>query len=382
MSEENNKTDKLKDESNEQKNASSGIEKDILVERVREIELAKIKIANSSQRNQDKNNTSKILKEHPELSIEMSETEARRNMSGRSRRSFLIGGATAMIGIFGWRYLSDERKEAIYRRAFEFNEKVSQTFYSPKQLATEFPREQARDLRINGGEGMSQGFDPIKWRLQVVGLSNPQTFPQYTDSISYETPSNNENEMKKTEERHKTRDAKEDPNVKEVSPATADSSTASQMQIPGLLLTIDDIKSLPRTEMTTELKCIEGWSVIVNWTGVRFSDFLQRYMPKTSNGSESDFSRPNEFMRYVSMITPDGGYYVGMDMPSMLHPQTLLAYEMNGAPLTMEYGAPLRLVTATKYGIKQIKRIGRITFTDERPADFWAERGYDWYAGH
>ena len=50
--------------------------------------------------------------------------------------------------------------------------------------------------------------------------------------------------------------------------------------------------------------------------------------------------------------------------------------------LTMEHGAPLRLVTPTKYGIKQIKRIGRIGFTSERPADYRAERGYDWYSGH
>jgi DMSO/TMAO reductase YedYZ molybdopterin-dependent catalytic subunit len=85
---------------------------------------------------------------------------------------------------------------------------------------------------------------------------------------------------------------------------------------------------------------------------------------------------------YVSLATPDESYYVGWDMPSILHPQTLLAYEMNGAPLTMQHGAPLRLATATKYGIKQIKRIGRIEFTNVRPPDFWAERGYDWYAGH
>ena len=74
---------------------------------------------------------------------------------------------------------------------------------------------------------------------------------------------------------------------------------------------------------------------------------------------------------------PDDGYYVGMNLPSILHPQTLLAYEMNGAPLTLQHGAPLRLVTTTKYGIKQTKRI-----TDERPADYWGERGYDWYSGH
>jgi DMSO/TMAO reductase YedYZ molybdopterin-dependent catalytic subunit len=69
-------------------------------------------------------------------------------------------------------------------------------------------------------------------------------------------------------------------------------------------------------------------------------------------------------------------------MPSILHPQTLLAYEMNGAPLRPEHGAPLRLASPTKYGIKQIKRIGRIEFTQDRPRDYWAESGYDWYSGH
>jgi DMSO/TMAO reductase YedYZ molybdopterin-dependent catalytic subunit len=54
---------------------------------------------------------------------------------------------------------------------------------------------------------------------------------------------------------------------------------------------------------------------------------------------------------------------------------------MNGAPLAIENGAPLRLRIPTKYGIKNIKRIGTIAYTDQRPADYWAEQGYDWYAG-
>ncbi len=81
------------------------------------------------------------------------------------------------------------------------------------------------------------------------------------------------------------------------------------------------------------------------------------------------------------MKTPDEKYYVGWDIEAIMHPQTLLAYEMNGAPLTNEHGAPLRLASPTKYGIKQIKRIGSIEFTNERPRDYWAENGYDWYAG-
>jgi DMSO/TMAO reductase YedYZ molybdopterin-dependent catalytic subunit len=138
---------------------------------------------------------------------------------------------------------------------------------------------------------------------------------------------------------------------------------------------MDDIKALPRTEMITEFKCIEGWSTIVHWAGVRFSDFAMQYAGKV---------RQEDLPPYVSLTTPDKKYYVGWDIQAILHPQTLLAYEMNGEPLRPEHGAPLRIASPTKYGIKQIKRIGRIEFTDERPADFWADPqyGYDWYAGH
>lgn len=64
-----------------------------------------------------------------------------------------------------------------------------------------------------------------------------------------------------------------------------------------------------------------------------------------------------------------------------MHPQTLLAYEHNGKALTGEHGAPLRLVIPVKYGIKNIKRIGSIQYTNEKPGDYWAEEGYDWFAG-
>ncbi len=105
--------------------------------------------------------------------------------------------------------------------------------------------------------------------------------------------------------------------------------------------------------------------------------------PATRSGRPSDPRRePEDLVGYVSLETEDGGYYVGLDMESALHPQTLLCYEMNGKPLTAPHGAPLRLAIPVKYGIKNIKRIGTIRFTDRRPPDYWAERGYDWYAGH
>src|SRR5213079_3390107 len=130
------------------------------------------------------------------------------------------------------------------------------------------------------------------------------------------------------------------------------------------------------------LKCIEGWSTIVHWAGVSLVDFMRKYPPATRSGKKFDPARLDDPPEYVSMETPDGGYYVGLDMASALHPQTLLCYEMNGKPLTPEHGAPLRLAIPVKYGIKSLKRIGAIKYTDQRPPDYWAERGYDWFAGH
>jgi DMSO/TMAO reductase YedYZ molybdopterin-dependent catalytic subunit len=135
--------------------------------------------------------------------------------------------------------------------------------------------------------------------------------------------------------------------------------------------------------MTTELKCIEGWSIIVQWAGARLADFIAKYPPATRSGEPLDIkNKPQDLPGYIGMSTPDGGYYVGLDMESALHPQTLLCYEMNGQPLTLEHGAPLRLAIPVKYGIKNIKRIGTISYANSRPADYWAEQGYDWYAGH
>jgi DMSO/TMAO reductase YedYZ molybdopterin-dependent catalytic subunit len=138
---------------------------------------------------------------------------------------------------------------------------------------------------------------------------------------------------------------------------------------PAAKLTIADIRGLPRYEEIIDFKCVEGWSTVTQFAGARLADFTAKFAP----GSEKAAN--------VSMTTPDEEYYVGLDMPSALHPQTLLAYEMNGAPLEAGHGAPLRLVIPVKYGIKNIKRIGSIEYTDTRPDDYWAERGYDWFAG-
>ena len=300
---------------------------DILLEQVRELK----------KDNSREGNTAEQLGEKRRLSEPLSDDEAKRRMRSLSRRGFLIGGAAAVFGYVGYGWLKQPENFPVFQRVLKFNEDLSQLYYSPKHLAPEFPKSSVSMARVNGGEGMNDDFDPATWKLQVVGVANQNSYSQYNTDLNYEG----------------------------ISPLA---SGSERSPLSGLLLTLDDIKRLPRIEMTTELKCIEGWSIIVNWVGARFSDFVSAYQP--------------QFTKYVGIVTPDEGYYVGWDMPSILHPQTLLAYEMNGAPLTMEHGAPLRLVSTVKYGIKQIKRIGRIEFTDARPPDFWAEQGYDWYSGH
>jgi hypothetical protein len=145
---------------------------------------------------------------------------------------------------------------------------------------------------------------------------------------------------------------------------------------PGLLLAMEDLSKLPKVSFVTQFKCIEGWSVITQWGGYRLRDLIEAYPPAkiVENGRERD-------PRYVYMETPDGNYYCGFDMGAARHPQSLLVTEMSGQPLTQVHGAPLRLHMPIKYGYKQIKRIGLIAYTDQKPDDFWLKLGYDWYAG-
>src|SRR5476651_259553 len=137
-----------------------------------------------------------------------------------------------------------------------------------------------------------------------------------------------------------------------------------------LQIGIDDLKKLPKTEIVFDFKCVEGWDQIQHWGGVKFSDFIEHAGLQNEARAE-----------YVGLVTPDKQYYVGIDMPSALHPQTLLAYEMNGKDMPIGHGFPLRLIIPVKYGIKNLKRIGTITFSNTRPPDYWAELGYDYYSG-
>jgi len=126
-----------------------------------------------------------------------------------------------------------------------------------------------------------------------------------------------------------------------------------------LELSLAELRTLPKTEVVYTFKCIEGWSQVSWWGGVRVADFLAHYGLKAE-----------AMKKYVGLSTPDEEYYVGIDIESALHPQTILAYEVNGQPLPLDHGYPLRLIIPVKYGVKSLKRIGTLFFDDEKPADY------------
>jgi DMSO/TMAO reductase YedYZ molybdopterin-dependent catalytic subunit len=243
-----------------------------------------------------------------------------------SRRGFARGGAAALAGLVGWKWpVTRSEEDGLpwpFRRILRLNEGLARAAFRTSRAAPVFPRGTARQPRVNGRIGLDPTIDASSWRLRVIGPPG---------------------------------------------------------EGGARLLPVDEIKALPRVEMTTELKCIEGWSTVVNWAGTRLADLAALTGLATRSGPRDD---PDDLLRYAALETPDAAYYVGLEMASALHPQTLLCYEMNGRPLTPEHGAPLRLVIPVKYGIKSIKQVGTVRFTDLRPPDYWAERGYDWYAGH
>jgi DMSO/TMAO reductase YedYZ molybdopterin-dependent catalytic subunit len=256
------------------------------------------------------------------------ELSAEEEMGRRTRRSFLVGGVAALAGLGTWSWLSTATEEDNLpwplRRFLVFNRGAAELLGSPRQLAPTFPADSVVDpARVNGLIGLSSEVDPAGWQIEVE---------------------------------HESR--------------------------PARALTLQAILTLPRLDLITELKCVEGWSTVIHFGGVRFRDFVTSFGLATRSGRAPDLEgNPSDLYRYVYLATPDDSYHVGLDMASALHPQTLLCDTMNGQPLTRAHGAPLRLYLAVKYGYKSLKRIGRIRFQDTPPADYWATRGYDWYAG-
>lgn len=252
----------------------------------------------------------------PKKPLTVEQKITRRNFISFS--SFIVLSGAAWGG-WKWLYNSAEETTSVtagarkpLRRALNKTELAFRRVFSNNNLVKTYPKEMAaKNVRHNSDIGSGGKIDVDAWRLQVKKHSG------------------------------------------EV-----------------LKISIDEIKTLPKTDIIYDFKCVEGWDQISHWGGVKFSDFISHY-------KLDDQTR----LEYVGMETPDKEYYVGIDMPSAMHPQTLLAYEVNEQPLPPRHGAPLRLIIPVKYGIKNLKRIGSISFSNSRPRDYWAEQGYDYYSG-
>src|ERR1700756_5734982 len=129
-------------------------------------------------------------------------------------------------------------------------------------------------------------------------------------------------------------------------------------------------------EQITRLVCVEGWSAVAWWSGLRFDDLLRAFPPT----SQAKWVRVESSVNLDPSGNPDP-YFVSLDLSRARHPQTLLATYFNGTPLTVDHGAPLRLLVPVKLGLKNVKAVTKLSFVAEEPRDYWAERGYSRYDG-
>ena len=161
-----------------------------------------------------------------------------------------------------------------------------------------------------------------------------------------------------------------------------------KLEIGGLVkrplsLSLADLRATAAREQITRHDCVEGWSGIAGWKGARLGALLDRagLLPEA---------------RYIAFFCADtleltldgtGDYYETIAIVDAYHPQTILAYEMNGKPLPMEHGAPVRLRLERQLGYKMAKYVMRIEAIDSftklgrGKGGYWEDRGYQWYAG-
>ena len=135
-----------------------------------------------------------------------------------------------------------------------------------------------------------------------------------------------------------------------------------------LSLSLDDLMKLPRVSQKVDHFCVEGWNARATWSGVRVSD-LARVAGATNDA------------QYVDFAGFDQGYHESWDMASAMHPQTLVAYGMDGHLLTPGHGAPARVHSPVKLGYKNTKYLTRVVFMPARNGGYWSDQGYEWYGG-
>jgi DMSO/TMAO reductase YedYZ molybdopterin-dependent catalytic subunit len=131
--------------------------------------------------------------------------------------------------------------------------------------------------------------------------------------------------------------------------------------------TLEQLNALPQESQITRHICVEGWSAIGKWGGVRFSTFLETI------GADLG-------AKYIGFKCADD-YYTSIDMATALHPQTLLTLRYADAVLPPAYGFPMKLRIPTKLGFKNPKHIMALFVTNMYPGGYWEDKGYNWFGG-
>ena len=233
----------------------------------------------------------------------------------RTRRDLLLFGAGTVAALVGARSLLPHA----LRVALRIDDEVAESLYSPRRMVPTYTKSQITSLRNNyNGATPDPSYIP-GWHVTLDGLAS------------------------------------------------------------GVSVALD-IRSLTTRfsmhEQITRLVCVEGWSAIAWWAGLRFDDLLRAHPPM----SQTKWVRVESSVNLDASGNPDP-YYISLDLATARHPQTLLATHFNGQPLTVEHGAPLRLLAPVKLGLKNVKAITRLTYVAQEPRDYWAERGYSYYDG-
>jgi DMSO/TMAO reductase YedYZ molybdopterin-dependent catalytic subunit len=238
---------------------------------------------------------------------------SRRDIASIERRLFIKRGLSlgALTLLSGCDVTNPEAVQKVLTSMSRWNDRVQDWIFDPKRLAPEFPESAiTRPFPFNAYYSIDQvrTVDPGTYRLDISGLVGE----------------------------HKS-------------------------------WTLPELYKLPQTSQITRHICVEGWSAIGKWTGVRFSDFLDRIgADKTA--------------RYVGFKCADD-YYSSIDMATALHPQTLLTLGFGDQILPAEYGFPMKLRMPTKLGFKNPKHIMALFVTNTYPGGYWEDQGYNWYSG-
>ncbi len=271
-----------------------------------------------------------FLGERPLPAIEL----APRALRYRSRRDFLLFGTGALAALAGGAFLLPQDtlnrlgvrrnmdspgKEWFLNKALRIDDDVAEALYSGTRRVPTYTKSQITPLKNNyNGATPDPGYIS-GWKLTVAGLA---------------------------------------------------SGLSTSLDIQNLLTRFSV------HEQITRLVCVEGWSAIAWWAGLRFDDLLRAYPPM----SQAKWALVESSVNLDGSGNPDP-YFMSLDLATARHPQTLLATHFNGQPLTVDHGAPLRLLVPMKLGLKNVKAITRITYVAEEPRDYWAERGYSRYDG-